>query len=299
MNLNHLRHLVALAEHQSFRKAAETLFLTQPALSRSIQALEEELAVKLIDRDGKRNTLTAYGNMVVQSAQRILFETRELHRSVRLLKEGEIGTLSIGFGPTPASILMQPFLRRMAERHPKVQLKIARGSVELLTQSLRNESVDIIAIDRRALIAAEDLAVEHLLPLRGGFLCRSGHPLTKASRIDLEALRCFPVASTPLSDEIAKILIEELGPNAHPAHLVTLTSEDINTLLDLVETTDTIFFGIYACAKTRLMAGNVQAIQVAPHTERFGHYALVTLARRSESPAVIHFRDFVRENFAE
>ena len=64
MHLNHLRHLVALAEHQSFRKAAEALFLTQPALSRSIQALEQELGVKLVDRDGKRSALTAYGALV-------------------------------------------------------------------------------------------------------------------------------------------------------------------------------------------------------------------------------------------
>ena len=76
MNLNHLRHLIALAEHQSFRKAADALCLTQPALSRSIQALEHELDVKLIDRDGKRNTLTAYGQQVVSRARHIVFESR-------------------------------------------------------------------------------------------------------------------------------------------------------------------------------------------------------------------------------
>ena len=54
MNLNQLRHLIALAEHHTFSKAAEALFLTQPALSRSIQTLEQELDVKLVDRDGKR-----------------------------------------------------------------------------------------------------------------------------------------------------------------------------------------------------------------------------------------------------
>ena len=61
MNLIQLRHLVALAEHQSFHRAADALFLTQPALSRSIQALEEELGVQLVDRSGRKNTLTAFG----------------------------------------------------------------------------------------------------------------------------------------------------------------------------------------------------------------------------------------------
>lgn len=299
MNLNHLRHLIALAEHQSFRKAAEALFLTQPALSRSIQALEEELEVKLIDREGRRNTLTAYGNLVVDRARRIILEAKELQRSVSLLKDGELGSLAIGFGPTPAAILMAPFLTHMVNSYPKVQLKIARGSVDLLTQSLRNESVDIIAIDRRALTEADDLATESLPPLRGGFLCRTGHPLTRKAHISLDDLRCFPIASTPLSGEIANILVEELGPDAHPSRLVTVNSEDISSLLDLVETTNTVFFGIYACAKAQILSGKLQEIRIEPHFERFGQYALVSLARRSESPTVRIFRDFVRQYFVE
>lgn len=299
MNLNQLRHLIALAEHHSFSKAAEALFLTQPALSRSIQALEQELDVRLVDRDGKRNTLTAYGALVAERAQRILFEARELKRSVELLKEGQLGALSVGFGPTPAAVLMQPFLAHMASRYPRMQLRVARGSVELLVQSLRNESVDIIAIDRRALPTADDLAIGPVTALRGGFLCRSGHPLTQLPQIDLAALRRYPVASTPLSDELARLLVEQLGPDAHPARLLTVDSEDIASLLDLVEGSDTVFFGIFACARARIAAGRVCEIQVQPHVERFGQYALVTLARRSMSPAVEVFRGFVAENFGE
>ena len=154
MHLNHLRHLVALAEHQSFRKAAEALFLTQPALSRSIQALEQELGVKLVDRDGKRNTLTAYGALVAERAKRIVFEVKELKRGVELLQAGQLGTLNVGLGPTPAAILTSPFLTHMASHHPRMQVKIARGSVDLLVQALRNESIDIAAVDRRALVPA-------------------------------------------------------------------------------------------------------------------------------------------------
>ena len=299
MNLNQLRHLIALAEHHSFSKAAEALFLTQPALSRSIQALEQDLDVRLVDRDGKRTTLTAYGELVAARAERILFEARELKRGVELLKEGQLGALSVGFGPTPAAVLMQPFLTHMANHYPRMQLKIARGSVELLVQSLRNESVDIIAVDRRALFTADDLAIGPVATLRGGFLCRSGHPLTQLAQVDLAALRQYPVASTPLSDELARLLVEQLGPDAHPARLVTLDSEDINSLLDLVEATDTVFFGIFACARARIAAGRIREIHVQPHFERFGQYALVTLARRSMSPAVEVFRAFFAENFGE
>lgn len=299
MHLNHLRHLVALAEHQSFRKAAEALFLTQPALSRSIQALEQELGVKLVDRDGKRNTLTAYGALVAERAKHIVFEVKELKRGVELLQAGQLGTLNVGLGPTPAAILTSPFLTHMASHHPRMQVKIARGSVDLLVQALRNESIDIAAVDRRALVPADDLAIEPAIRLRGGFMGRSGHPLTTRASIDLTALRQFPVASTPLSDELARRLVEQLGPDAHPSRLVTLNSEDIPGLLDLVEATDTLFFGIFACARARIGAGRICEVQVQPHVERFGEYALVSLARRSTSPAVEVFRGFFRDNFRE
>lgn len=297
MNLNHLRHLIALAEHQSFRKAADALFLTQPALSRSIQALERELKVKLIDRVGKRNTLTAYGQQVVDSAKRIIFEAAELQRGVMLLREGTLGAVSIGFGPTPAAVLMVPLLTYMASHRPKIQINVSRGSVSLLTQALRSEAVDVIAIDLRALTDFKDLLIEPLAPLRGGFICRAGHPLLSREAVDLAMLRQYPVASTPLSDEISRNLATELGAEAHPSRLMTINCEDISGLLDVVEATNTIFFGIFASARARIAAGKLQIIEVLPPVERTGQYALVSLAGRSESPTLKLFRDFVHVHF--
>lgn len=299
MDLHHLRYLVALAEHQSFRKAASALHLTQPALSRSLQALEQELGVTLIDRAGKRNTLTAYGEQVVLNARRILSETAELRRGVALLKHGDLGTVRIGFGPTAAAILMTPFLSRMAARHPKVQVNVARGSVDLLTQALRSEAVDIIAVDLRALAFAADLQVDPLPPLRGGFLCRAGHPLLDQPAVTLSMLRQFPVMSTPLSREIVRDLVLQLGQDADPAHLMTINSEDIHGLLDIVEATEAVFFGIFRCAKPRFDEGRITELRVQPHSERLGRYALVSLSGRSELPAAAIFRDFAHTLFRE
>lgn len=297
MNLTHLRHLLALAEHHSFRKAAEALCLTQPALSRSLQALEQELGVRLIDRVGKRNALTAYGQQVVIHARRMLGEAAELRSSIERLRSGELGQLHVGLGPTPASILMTPFLRHMASRYPRVQVKIARGSVPLLLQALHDEAVDVIAIDYRALSASDELQIERLPSLRGGFLCRCGHPLLALETVTLPALRAYPVASMPLSDEIARNLMLELGQEAHPRQLMTIDCEDVAGLLEVVEGSDAVLFGIFASARAALQAGRLQELRITPHSERFGQYALVRLAGRSESPAVGLFRTFVAAHF--
>jgi DNA-binding transcriptional LysR family regulator len=299
MNLSQLRHLIALAEHQSFRKAAEALFLTQPALSRSIQALEEELGVKLIDRIGRKNTLTAFGLQVLASARRVVLETKELRRGLDLLKSGELGSISIGYGSGPAAVLETAFFRHVARHHHKVLVKTARGSTDLLIQSLRMEQLDIVVVDRRALSHTDDLDVEPLAPLRGGFLCRAGHPILSAQPIDLAALQHYANASTPLSPEVGRHLAEALGPEAHPDRLMTMVSQDIHGLLEVVATTDTIFFGILAAAKAQLAAGGLVEIPVQPPVELHGQFALVSLARRTESPAGKLFRAFVRQNFGD
>ena len=91
MNLSQMRHLLAVHETGSFSRAAEQLHLTQPALSRSIQALEDELGLPLIDRIGKRNEFTAFGEAIISRARRIAFEAEEIRRTAQLLKGGLSG----------------------------------------------------------------------------------------------------------------------------------------------------------------------------------------------------------------
>ena len=103
-----------------------------------------------------------------------------------------------------------------------------------------------------------------------------------------------------VADQIQRDLAELIRELKDPRiGMVTINSEDVSALLDVLEATDAVFFGIFASARARIAAGRVQEIRVEPHAERVGHYALVSLARRSESPAVELFRQFAREQFRE
>ena len=93
MNIKQLEHLLALAQTGSFVRAADRLFITQSALSRSIQGLEEELGGKLVDRIGKRNELTPLGHDVVARARSIIHEAAELRRSAELMQQGGGGAI--------------------------------------------------------------------------------------------------------------------------------------------------------------------------------------------------------------
>ncbi len=104
MTLIQLRHFIALAELGSFSRAAEGLHLTQPALSRSIRALEDALGQPLFDRIGRRNELTAYGRALLARARQIVFDADELRGSGPRMRQGLAGRLRVGLGsPSPAT----------------------------------------------------------------------------------------------------------------------------------------------------------------------------------------------------
>ena len=207
MNLKHLAHWLALAETGSFSRAAEKLHITQSALSRSIQVLEEELGGLLVDRVGKKNELTALGLSVLERARRIVHEAQELKQGAALLQEGGLGSLRVGLGSGPGAMLMTPWLCYMAKHHPTVQVSVSRGPTELQLIQLRERQLDALVVDVRRVAAAPDLNMSHVVELQAGFVCRQGHPLLKRypGPVPFEALLDYPVASTPLSQEVAKI----------------------------------------------------------------------------------------------
>lgn len=299
MNLKQLEHLLALAESGSFSRAATQMHLTQSALSRSIQSLEDELGGRLLDRIGKRNELTPLGQTVVARARRIVLEAADLRRSAELLQQGDIGAIRVGLGSGPAALLMTPLLQYMARRHPGVKVAISRGSTELQLLQLRAHQLDALVIDVRPIASATDLRIDSLIELRAGFICRAGHPLAGTAPVSFEALLGYPVASTPLSDEVARLMVEHYGPRADPAQMTTLQCEDVTSLIDTISVTNAVFLGIVAAARAGIEAGMLVEIRVEPPPQVGARFACITLAGRTEAPAMTILRAFVKERLRD
>ncbi len=299
MNLKQLEHFLALADSGSFSRAATQMHLTQSALSRSIQSLEDELGGRLLDRIGKRNELTPLGLTVVARARRIVLEAADLRRSADLLQQGHLGAIRVGLGSGPGALLMTPLLQHMARHHPGVKVAISRGSTELQLLQLRARQLDALVIDVRRIAPAADLCIETLGELRAGFLCRAGHPLAGTTPVPFDALLGYPVACTPLSDEVARLLVDQYGSRADPAQMTTLQCEDVTSLLDTVAVTDAIFLGIAAAARAGIAAGTLAEIRVEPPLRAGARFACITLAGRTEAPAMSILRAFVDERLRD
>ncbi len=294
MTLVQLRHLISLAQTGSFSKSAVALFLTQPALSRSIRALEVELGQPLFDRIGRRSELTPFGREVVERAGGLVGAADDLRDSGAQMARGDAGTLRIGLGSGPGAMLMTPLLMHMVTHHPRLRLEISRGRTELLVRSLRERTIDALVVDARSLAPAPDLRATETREMRGAILCRPDHPLARRrGGVRFDQLRDYPIASTPLSDEVARVLVERYGPEAHPARCVTLRCEELPSLVELTRRSDAVLIAIRAAGP------DLVELAMTPALEATARFAIVTLAGRSEAPGLAIVRGLVQELLRE
>lgn len=281
MTLVQLRHFVVLAEWGSYVQACKALFLTQPALTRSIQGLEDELGGALFDRLGRRISLTPFGTEVLRRAQRLVSDADTLKQTGKELHAGLTGRLRIGLSSGPGALLSTPLMLHMAKEHPRLQVEIHRGSTDVLLHGLRDQDLDCAIVDIRSMRPSSDLQTDHAFELGAGFLVRAGHPLTKLGRpVTLPDLLGYPVASTPLSDEVTRLLMARYGPQANPDDMVTLRCDETLSIVDVARHSDAVVLTVKAVAR------GLVRLDVTPPLDATARFGLVTLSRRQEAPAL-------------
>jgi len=287
MTLTQLRHMIEITKTGSFIKSAENLFITQPALSRSIKSLEEELGGKLFDRLGRQSSLTVLGEEIYKQAQLLLDSAKDLKETNQKFKAGLSGQIKIGMGSGPGAILMTPLLQHIAINFPRLHLEVHRGTTEMLTESLRSRKLDALVIDARSIKPARDLNIKIICETPGGFMCRKDHPITKLRKITMADLRKYPIASSPLSDEVERILIDRYGPDANLDNLVNIKCSEISSLVDVANHSNVILLAIHRAAP------GLKVLKVTPALNATAKFGLVTIANRTESPLLHHVRNFI------
>lgn len=289
MTLIQLRQFIALAKAGSFVKASSLLHITQPALSRSIKALEEELGQLLFDRVGKRIELTAFGEETLRRSQALVEEAEGLRLSGKSLAASAPGRLRLGLGSGPGAMLTAPVMTHFANKLPNSHVDIVRANTETLTRMLRERQVDALVVDIRSMRPAPDLKVDHLLEMEGAFMCRRGHPLAKLRKVGFDQLSKYPVASTPLSVELARILVERYGEGAHPQVMVKLQSDEISHLIEVSQQSNAVVLAI------RASAPDLVALKVTPALNARARFGLVTMANRAQSRYLPEIRSLMAQ----
>lgn len=192
MELRHLRYFQAVAEERSFRRAAERLFVSQPALSQQIRQLEEELGIPLFDRIGKRVRLTAAGELLLGYARRVLHELGEAQRALAELEGLARGALALGVVQTVNAYLIPTVLARFIPAYPAIAIRIEELPANQIEAGLAAGQLDLgigFAPAGAPEIEAELLFNEELV-----LVVRDDHCLAGQERLPVSRLDGLPVA---------------------------------------------------------------------------------------------------------
>lgn len=293
MDFRKLRHFVAVCEHGTFHRAAQAVHLSQSALSRSIQALEQELGVPLFDRSSQRIFLTPYGRVLLERAPRVLQEGRALQRELALLQGEDAGSLRLGLSSTPAAVLLHPCMVALLDEYPRLRVDAVIGRTLELIEGLRREHYDMVVLDVSAVTDVRGLDIEYLPAMQGDMLVREGHPLLQLESLDFAAISQYPVACSVISDDLTDRLIAEFGAQGHPDSFVRFCCDSFSIQRDVVLDSDMVLMSVLAAVRRDIDAGDLVPLGLFS-SSLSGHYALVRLSGRTQLPALDIVYDLAR-----
>ncbi|WP_068057966.1 LysR family transcriptional regulator [Nocardia xishanensis] len=188
MELQQLRYVVAVAETNSFTRAAERCHVVQSALSHQIARLERELGARLFERTSRRVRLTPAGAAFLPAARQCL-DTAERAAAEVAAAVGEVrGRLAVGLIPTVSAVDVPTALREFRRRHPHVRIGLRVGASEDLAAQVEQGTIDVAFLGLPTTVRPRGVAVQELARDRLVAVVAPDHPLAGESAVDLRRL---------------------------------------------------------------------------------------------------------------
>nr|WP_221189703.1 LysR family transcriptional regulator [Azomonas macrocytogenes] len=268
VDLRQLRHFLALVEHRSFVRAADAVRITQPAFSRSIQGLEQELGCQLIDRGAKDLRPTPAGLVVLQYAQDLVRGASNLAHEVKRMGKLDAGELCFGCGPAPAARLVPETMALFVRQYPGIHVRFEVNNWERLARQLNKDEIEFFVADIRYFRTNPNFQTLPLEPRPGVYFCRPGHPLLERSRLTLGDLLDYPLASARIPLETRKTLANLKGVTDFK---LNIECDHLPALEQIVCGSDTVGITTTEAIQPSLEARRMVRLPVdLPHAERPG-----------------------------
>ncbi len=196
ISIGRLQQLLTVAKTGSFSKAAEELNMSQPALSRSIAAVEDYYGFQIFNRMGRGVQLTSAGKQIINLSGPAVQHLKALDKNFRLFGAGLAGALSVGIAPLLASQALGHLAGDFFMGSQPVSLQSVVRPGDALIQSLINDEIELIAYPESYIEPSDDLDIQTIGALEPVCVCRRGHPLLERKKIFQRDLEGFPWASS-------------------------------------------------------------------------------------------------------
>jgi LysR family cys regulon transcriptional activator len=219
MNIRQLRFISAVAKHGlNVSATADSLYTSQPGVSKQIRQLEDELGVQIFERSGRQLTkISAAGEAIIELADRALIEIDTIKSAAKEFSDPGQGELSIATSHTQSKYRLPGVLQAMRDRFPRVDVRLHQGAPLQIAQLLTSGAADF-AIATESMEHFEDLVMLPCYQWQRSILVPAGHPLAELANISIDDLAAHPLityvfgftASSPLDSAFAKA---SLKPN--------------------------------------------------------------------------------------
>jgi DNA-binding transcriptional LysR family regulator len=211
----------AVAERLSFRKAAEELYLTQPAVSLQIKALEEDLGVQLFDRTGAHITLTGAGEVLLDYAKQVNSLLVEAEHEIAALSGEHGGQLALGASTTIAQYVLPHLLGKFCKEHPRVRATLISGNTEHIVEAVKNQTIALGLIEGPA--RSRDVKTEPILQDELVLIASTAHEWAERTSVS-----CSDLCTAPLlmrergsgSRHVIELALERRGIKRSSLHIV-------------------------------------------------------------------------------
>src|SRR5438046_3774202 len=200
MELRHLRYFLAVGEALNFTKAAAQLRVAQPALSRQVQDLEDEIGVDRLRRSPRGETLTAEGKLFLEEVRELLKRADESVEKVRALARGEYGELHVGYAPSPTVEILPPALAAFQKAVPRVKVLLHDLSSDELITGLRDASLELAIMVEPIGEQTAGIEFELLLTYPLCVAMTAAHPFARLKSVTLEKLAAEPLVGLRRKD---------------------------------------------------------------------------------------------------
>ena len=285
-----LRYALALEEHRNFARAARSLKITQPGLSRSIQSLERLAGVQIFDRGSRTVEVTDTGSVFLEYAREVMAHSADLSREMELMKGLDRGELQIGVGTYVGVLYVDEAIAQIVREHPEVRLRIANDTWANLLPLLRRRELDLAVIDVRTLASDPECHITPLTRRQGYLAVRPRHPLLKQrNALTMSDVLHYPFVSTSrYPPGLLRQFVSESATGEDPARaglktFPSIACESVTMMRNIVLKSDAV-----ALLPLNVLVPDIKAkvIAVLPlhlpmlHSE----FGIVRLARRSLSP---------------
>ena len=181
----------AVAEQLSFRKAAEELYLTQPAVSLQIKALEEDLGVQLFDRTGAHIMLTAAGRVLLEYSEQVNALLAKAEHDIAALSGEHAGQLALGASTTIAQYVLPRLLSEFCREHPRVHPTLISGNTEQIVDAVEKQKIALGFIEGPA--RSRDVKTEPFLEDELVLIASTAHELAERNLISCSELAAIPL----------------------------------------------------------------------------------------------------------